>query len=82
MDAGANVITSIIPPQKGLAGVAQHELDIDDGSRSVEQIEDSLEDLGVIRAPLSDYIGLVQDWKDVRVMEQFMRLGIVGHAPG
>jgi len=66
LDAGANVITSIIPPQKGLAGVAQHELDIDDGSRSVEQIEDSLEDLGVIRAPLSDYIGLVQDWKDVK----------------
>ncbi|NLI74406.1 MAG: methylornithine synthase PylB [Euryarchaeota archaeon] len=66
LNAGANVVTSIIPPQQGLAGVAQHELDIDDGSRSVEQIENNLDDLGFSIAPLSDYVSLIQGWKDVK----------------
>ena len=35
LDAGANVVTSIIPPQTGLAGVAQAEADIDNGARTV-----------------------------------------------
>lgn len=62
--AGANVVTSIIPPQKGLAGVAQHELDIDDGGRSVEQVEALLDELGVRRAARSDYNGLLAGWRD------------------
>jgi len=62
--AGANVITSIIPPRKGLAGVAQHELDIDDGGRSVEQIEAVLDDLGVRIAALSDYTGLIGERRE------------------
>ncbi|WP_028052235.1 methylornithine synthase PylB [Carboxydothermus ferrireducens] len=36
--AGANVITSIIPPRKGLKGVSNSELDIDDGKRSTDFI--------------------------------------------
>lgn len=61
--AGANVITSIIPPQKGLAGVAQHELGIDDGSRSIENILSVLDELGVRGASLSEYRSLLQEWK-------------------
>lgn len=62
--AGANVITSIIPPRKGLAGVAQHELDIDDGGRSVEQIEAILDDIDVKTADKHEYINLIESWKN------------------
>lgn len=40
--AGANVITSIIPPLEGYAGVAQSHRDIDDGSRTVKGISDTI----------------------------------------
>ncbi len=63
LDAGANVITSIIPPQKGLAGVAQHELDIDTGERSPGNVEDMLAGLSVTVASRSEYQGLVDSWK-------------------
>ncbi len=38
LNAGANVITSLIPPQEGLAGVSQSKLNIDDGCRTLEQV--------------------------------------------
>lgn len=38
LDAGANVVTSIVPPEKGLAGVAHKSLDIDDARRSMDHI--------------------------------------------
>ncbi len=60
LDAGANVITSIIPPLKGLAGVAQHELNIDDGGRSMENVECLLDELGARKASLSDYSDLLR----------------------
>ncbi len=40
--AGANVVTSLIPPGQGLAGVAQSSLDIEDGKRTVAGIQDVL----------------------------------------
>lgn len=40
--AGANVVTSIIPPNKGFAGVANCEHDIDEGYRTVAGIQDVL----------------------------------------
>ena len=36
--AGANVVTSIVPPDIGLAGVSQSELDIDDGLRTAPEV--------------------------------------------
>jgi len=39
LDAGANVVTSIVPAGKGLAGVAQNSLDIEDSRRTVAQVE-------------------------------------------
>ena len=66
LDAGANVITSIIPPMKGLAGVAQHELDIDDGCRSMENVECVLDELGAQKASMADYTGLLKRWMDDR----------------
>lgn len=43
LDAGANVVTSIVPPHQGLAGVAQSSLDIDDAKRTTERISPILE---------------------------------------
>jgi methylornithine synthase len=63
LDAGANVITSIIPPREGLAGVAQHELDIDTGDRSAGSIERMLDELDVRVASPGEYRGLVDGWK-------------------
>jgi methylornithine synthase len=38
LEAGANVVTSIVPPQQGLAGVAQSFLDIDNAHRTVDSV--------------------------------------------
>jgi methylornithine synthase len=69
LDAGANVITSIIPPSKGLAGVAQHELDIENGERSKTNIEETLDVIGIKVAKLSDYTGFVASRKERLGME-------------
>ncbi|MBI0584193.1 MAG: methylornithine synthase PylB [Methanomassiliicoccus sp.] len=63
LEAGANVITSIIPPSKGLAGVAQHELDIDGGGRTVSQIEEVLDGMGVRLGTPADYASRIEEWK-------------------
>jgi methylornithine synthase len=53
--AGANVVTSIIPPSSGMAGVAQATLDIDEGFRTVEGVKRHLEPMGLETAQLADY---------------------------
>lgn len=47
LDAGANVITSLVPSGEGLAGVAQSELDIEAGKRSVSGIQETLTACGL-----------------------------------
>jgi methylornithine synthase len=42
LQAGANVITSIVPPGRGLTGVANSRLDIEESRRSVESIRSIL----------------------------------------
>lgn len=56
INAGANVITSIVPPDRNLAGVAQHELDIENGNRSVEHVLGMLDGLGCRSASSTEYI--------------------------
>lgn len=55
LDAGANVITSLIPAQEGLAGVSQSELDIDDGRRSLAQVQAIVNDCGLRLASHQEY---------------------------
>jgi methylornithine synthase len=55
LDAGANVVTSLVPPGFGLAGVAQNSLDIADARRTIDSIAPELEKLGLQAAPLEDY---------------------------
>jgi methylornithine synthase len=63
LDAGANVITSIIPPQKGLAGVSQCRLDIENAGRTVSALTPALIQSGLEPAPLCDYLQWMQNRK-------------------
>jgi len=65
IDAGANVITSIIPPHQELAGVAQPELNIDDGHRSVDYVIEMLEGMGRKVASDSEYRSFIDAHRPV-----------------
>jgi len=56
--AGANVITSLVPPGFGLAGVAQSSLDIAEARRTSASIRLELEKLGMRAASTDNYL----DW--------------------
>ncbi|MDO4553564.1 MAG: methylornithine synthase PylB [Lachnospiraceae bacterium] len=60
--AGANVITSIIPPKKGFAGVASAKTDIDEGGRTVEGIMETVKECGLSDAGALSY----QKWIEKR----------------
>jgi methylornithine synthase len=62
LDAGANVITSLVPPGQGLAGVAQSSLDIEEGNRTAESAVRILEANGLRAAFLHEYT----DWAKQR----------------
>jgi methylornithine synthase len=61
LKAGANVITSLIPPRVGLAGVSRSSLDIDEGYRTPEGVLPVLERLGLKPANLEDYTRWIQN---------------------
>lgn len=54
LDAGANVVTSIIPPASHLAGVAQSEMDIEDGHRCADYVISLLKEMGREPATAAD----------------------------
>ncbi|MEG1930388.1 MAG: methylornithine synthase PylB [Anaerovorax sp.] len=53
--AGANVVTSIIPPRTGFAGVAQNSMNVDDGGRTVEEATKILKEMGIEVATAQEY---------------------------
>lgn len=55
IDAGSNLVTSIIPPSTGLAGVAQSTMDVDEGNRTVRGVVPRLEKMGLRSATLAEY---------------------------
>ena len=55
MLAGCNVVTSIITPSTGLAGVAQSTMDVDEGKRTVAGVLPRLEKLGMRSATVAEY---------------------------
>ncbi len=55
LEAGANVITSLIPPRLGLSGVSQPSLGIDEGSRMVRGVAPLLDKMGMEAATNQDY---------------------------
>lgn len=55
IDAGANVVTSIIPPRSGLMGVAQSTMDVDEGGRTVDEVRHILGSMGLSIASTAEY---------------------------
>jgi methylornithine synthase len=47
LEAGANVVTSIVPPGHGLSGVAESSLDIEEGKRTVQSVAATLEQMSL-----------------------------------
>ena len=47
LNAGANVVTSLVPPHSGLCGVAHAEYEVDDGLRTVAEVRPRLAELGL-----------------------------------
>lgn len=60
INAGANVITSLIPPQLGLAGVAQSSKGIEEGHRTVRGILPILEGMNLTAATAEEYKAWVE----------------------
>lgn len=55
VNAGGNVITSIIPPKTGLVGVAHSTMDVDDGGRTAVEAIKILKDMGLAPASTEEY---------------------------
>ena len=55
INAGASVVTSIIPPRSGLAGVAQNSMDVDEGGRTVAEAANILRNMGLEPASAEEY---------------------------
>ena len=70
LDAGANVITSLIPPKLGLAGVAQSTKDINEGYRTVQGIIPVLKRMGMRAASLEEYYHWIIGEKEKLRIEQ------------
>jgi len=61
LEAGANVVTSLVPPGFGLAGVAQNSLDITAARRTAAGILPELEKLGMQSASTEDYLRWIEN---------------------
>lgn len=55
--AGANVVTSLVPPKIGLCGVAHAEYEVDDGLRTVAAVRPRLAELGLCQATSAEFQG-------------------------
>lgn len=66
IEAGANVITSLIPPQMGLAGVAQSTKDINEGARTVQGVLSIIKQMGLEPATVEEYAHWM-DWQKYRL---------------
>jgi len=62
--SGSNVVSSVIPPNSGLAGVAQAHLGVDEGLRSVDAIKPFIERLGLQVASKKSYLKWVDENKE------------------
>jgi methylornithine synthase len=61
--AGANIVTSIIPPMSGLQGVAQSIKDVDEGGRTVLEVSEILSELGMKQGSNEDFKTLIDAFK-------------------
>ena len=66
LDAGANVVTSLVPPGNGLGGVANASLDVEDARRTPEGIAPILAQCGLQTAGPGEYL----EWMERRRTRQ------------
>lgn len=55
LDAGANVVTSLVPPGSGLLGVSRAQLGIEEGERTVASVIPELRALGLRPGSVAEY---------------------------
>jgi methylornithine synthase len=60
LQAGANVVTSLVPPHTGLVGVSQSSLDIESGYRTIKSVLPIIEKLSLKVATSDEYIKWVR----------------------
>ncbi|MDZ7762402.1 MAG: methylornithine synthase PylB [Desulfovermiculus sp.] len=56
LQAGANVVTSVVPPGCGLSGVANHALDIENFNRTVDRIASEIKSCGLHIGSVESYV--------------------------
>ena len=56
INAGANLVTSIIPPKSGFMGVAHSTMDVDEGGRTIAEVKVILNDMGLELATKEEYV--------------------------
>ena len=61
LEAGANVVTSLILPRSDMVGVAESTRDVYEGYRTVDGITPTLNRLGLSRARLDGYISWIEE---------------------
>jgi methylornithine synthase len=67
LNAGANVVTSLVPPGLGLAGVARTSLDIEEARRTPEAVRPVLASLGLEAASPGDYALWMENRRGMRI---------------
>jgi methylornithine synthase len=65
INAGANLITSIIPPKSGLMGVANSVMDVDEGGRTVEEASEILASMGLRIATHEEFADFLKTGKKI-----------------
>lgn len=70
LEAGANVITSIIPPDNRLAGVSQSTLDIEQGLRTVSEVKKVTRHMGLRVADGKVYESWIVKQKEITVRRE------------
>lgn len=63
LDAGANVVTSIIPPGEGWAGVACNNFDIENSNRTTKHVQRILETCGLQKGSQHSYLHWLENRK-------------------
>lgn len=64
LQAGANVVTSLVPSGRGFCGVAQSSMDIDEGNRSSACVRSVLEECGLSASSNGEYQSWIRARKD------------------
>ena len=63
LDAGANVVSSLVPPDRGLVGVSQNSLDIENSRRTAASVLPVLQECGLMVGDSADYAAWIESRK-------------------